>query len=145
MLSVSATLTTRGIGSLVRQVERKVADGNWVYIDGLQSVAERQRALQKLRRAGLRDVAEMTDVQYSGRISAGIFMDPRGAEERAAKVRAAGFEPLVEVRQHGIPERWLNVEWNVGATPIAPAELGIAGSPDAMLAWTDCPAISGTG
>ena len=117
MLSVSAALTARGIGSLVRQVERKVADGNWVYIDGLTSIAERQRVLQKLKRSGLRDVAEMTDPQYSDRISAGIFIDPSGAEERAASVRAAGFEPKVEERHRAVPERWLNVEWNVGATP----------------------------
>ena len=145
MLSVSAALTARGIGSLVRQVERKVTDGNWVYIDGLKSVAERQRALQKLKRAGLRDVAEMSDAQFSDRISAGIFMDPRGAEERAANVRAAGFEPKIEERQHAVPERWLNVEWNVGAAPIVPAELGLAVAADSPVSWADCPAISGTG
>ena len=80
-LAVSAALTARGVGSLVRQIDRKVTEGNWVYIDGIKSVAERQRALQKLRRAGLRDVAEMPGAQYAGRISAGIFVDPRGAAE----------------------------------------------------------------
>jgi hypothetical protein len=145
MLSVSAALTARGIGSLVRQVERKVPDGNWVYIDGMKSVADRQRALQKLKRSGLRDVAEMSDAQYIERISAGVFLDPNGAQERAAKVRAAGFEPVVEQRLRVVAERWLNVEWNVGSTPIAPADLGVPASAEAPLSWADCPAVAGTG
>ena len=145
MLSVSAALTARGIGSLVRQAERKVSDGNWVYIDGMKSVAERQYVMQKLRRAGLQDVAEMTDERYTGRISAGIFVDPKNAQDRAARVRAAGFEPVIEERQRAIPERWLNVEWNVGATPIAPVDLGIPESADAPISWADCPAVAGNG
>ena len=143
MLSVSAALTARGIGSLVRQVERPVTDGNWVYIDDLKGAADRQRVLQSLKRAGLRDVAEMTEPQYAGRISAGIFMDPRGADERAASVRAAGFTPKIEVRQHVVPERWLNVEWPIGAAPIAPAELGVAEGGDVHLSWAECPSLSG--
>jgi hypothetical protein len=145
MLSVSAVLTARGLGSLVRQVERKVPDGTWVYIDGLKSIAERGRVVQKLRRAGIHDVAEMPEADYSERVSAGIFLDPKGAEQRAAQVRAAGFEPKVEERQRTVAERWLNVEWSVGATPATPTELGASESAQAAIGWVDCPAAASSG
>lgn len=142
MLSVSAALTTRGLGSLVRQVERKVPDGTWVYVDGYQSAVERQRGVQKLKRAGLRDVAEMPDSEHADRISVGIFMDPKGAEERATQLRKAGFEPKTEERERTIAERWLNVEWNIGASPAPPTELGLPAGDAAQpaIGWTDCPA-----
>lgn len=145
MLSVSAALTARGLGSLVRQVERKVPDGTWVYVDGLKSVAERQRAIQKLKRAGVRDVAELSDPAYSERVSAGIFLDPKGAQERAVQVRLAGFEPKLEERQRTVAERWLNVEWNVGVTPAAPTELGAPESAQPAIGWVDCPAAGSSG
>lgn len=145
MLSASAALTARGVVWLMRQSERRVNNGTWVYIDGMKSVADRQRALQKLRRSGLQDVAEMTDDRYTGRISAGIFLDPKGAQDRAARVRAAGFEPVLEERQRTTAERWLNVEWNVGTTPIAPADLGLPASVESPIGWADCPAASGNG
>lgn len=143
MLSVSAALTSRGLGSLVRQVERKVPDGSWVYVDGFKAAAERQRAVQQLKRAGVRDVAEMAD--YSDRVSAGIFMDPKGAEQRAAELRAAGFEPKVEVRTRTLAERWLDVQWNAAATPATPAELGASDTAQPALGWTDCPAATTSG
>jgi hypothetical protein len=145
MLSVSAALTSRGLGSLVRQVERKVPDGSWVYVDGFKAAAERQRAVQQLKRAGVRDVAEMAEADYSDRVSAGIFMDPKGAEQRAAELRAAGFAPKVETRTRTIAERWLDVQWNAGATPATPAELGAPDTAQPALSWTDCPAADSSG
>lgn len=145
MLSASAALTARGVVWLMRQSERTVGNGTWVYIDGMKNVADRQRTLQRLRRAGLQDVAEMADERYTGRISAGIFLDPKGAQDRAARVRAAGFEPVLEERQRTVAERWLDVEWNVGVTPTAPADLGIPASAGSAIDWVDCPTAAGNG
>ena len=142
--SVAAALTARGIGSLARTLERQVPNGQWVYIEGFNSATDRQRALQKLKHAGLKDVAEMSEPQYSGRISAGIFFDPKGAQSRAVRVRDAGFQPVIEDRLRTVSERWLDVELNVGIEPMSPAELGVAGSTAATITWSDCaPQASG--
>lgn len=143
--SVAVALTARGIGSLARTAERQVPNGQWVYIEGFSSATDRQHALQKLKQAGLKDVAEMSDPQYSGRISAGIFFDPKGAQNRAARVRAAGFQPVIEERQRTVSERWLDVELNVGIEPLPPAELGIAGPAAATITWSNCAPRNGSG
>ena len=142
--SVAVALAARGIGSLARTAARQVPSGQWVYIEGFNSATDRQRALQRLTEAGLRDIAEMSDPQYKGRISAGIFFDPRGAQNRAKRVRAAGFQPVIEDWLLTVNERWLDVELNVGIEPMSPAELGVAGSTAATITWSDCaPQASG--
>lgn len=145
MQSVAAALTARGIGSLARTVERQLPNGQWVYIEGFNSATDRQHALQKLKHAGLKDVAEMSDPQYSGRISAGIFFDPKGAQSRAARVRDAGFQPVIEERLRTVSERWLDVELNVGIEPMPPAELGVVGPTAATITWSDCTPRAGSG
>jgi hypothetical protein len=124
---------------MARQYDRKVGDGIWVYIDGLTTAKARDQAIIKLRLAGVRDVVDVTNAGFPNRISAGVFVETAGANDRADRVRRAGFDPIVEERKRSVSERWLNAEFAGGVNPPGSLELGIPEGVAKMVTWIDCP------
>jgi hypothetical protein len=135
--AAAAALTRRGIAAHARRVDATAADGYWVYIVAAEPALQ-QRVLQQLARAGVRDAAVVASDAAGGRVSVGVFTEQKGAEERAAAVRRAGLEPVLEPRQKTASAWWLDL--TLAARDVAPraddAELGGAG---AALQWRDCP------
>jgi len=135
--AATATLTRRGISAHTRRVDATASDGYWVYIVAPEPALQ-QRVLQQLARAGVRDAAVVANDAAGARVSAGVFSEQQGAEARAAAVRRAGLEPVLEARHKTTSAWWLDLR--LSATDVAPraddAELG-GGS--AALQWSDCP------
>jgi hypothetical protein len=134
--AAGAVLARRGMVLRSRRVNATAADGYWVYIAAADP-RQQQQALKRLARAGVRDAAVVAD-DTGGRVSAGIFTEQQGAEERAAAVRRAGLEPVLEARQKTTSAWWLDLTLVAADTDprVNDAELGGAGP---ALQLTDCP------
>jgi len=122
--AAGAVLASRGVAVRARRVESTAADGYWVYIVAADPRQQKQ-VLQRLARAGVRDAAVVGDAP-GGRVSAGLFSEQKGAEERAAAVRGAGLEPVLEARQKTTNAWWLDLTLAVAATDprVDDAQLG---------------------
>lgn len=131
---LAAALTKQGVGSRPRTADREVQDGFLVYVGNLQGAQARQRAMARLARAGVRDAAEMPAGQPADRISAGIFTERDGAQQRLARVRATGLEAAIEDRFRTISEIWLDIDLKADLMPP---------TIPAGLTWADCPSASG--
>ena len=138
---VSTALRARNFNPRERTVHADVADGYWVYIDNLRDADARTRALKRLARGGVRDAAALAS---SGQLSVGLFSEQAGANLRAAAVRAAGFEPVVEARAHPVTEYWFDVDLASDVPPPAVTALVQGLSIPAPPAWGACPAAGPT-
>jgi hypothetical protein len=134
---VGTALRARNFTPRERDVQTQQADGYWVYIDNLRDSSTRDLALKKLARAGVRDAAALTN---SGQVSVGLFSAQAGANMRAAAVRAAGLEPVIEARTHQAKEYWFDVD-TTSDTPTPAVTTLVQGLNLAALpAWGACPA-----
>jgi hypothetical protein len=92
--------------------------------------------LRRLNRFGVRDAAALAS---TGQVSVGLFSEKTGADKRAAAVRAAGFEPLIGVRQHNVAQYWLDVDL-ASDVPLPAVAALIAGlSINTTPLWGACP------
>ncbi len=134
--ALKTALQARNLPGRERQQAGQEIEGYWVYIDRLGDAAARDRALRQLNRFGVRDAAALGE---SGQVSVGLFSEKTGADKRAAAVRAAGFEPAIEVRQHTVDQYWLDVDLAsdvpLPAVAALTAGLGINTTPQ----WGACP------
>ena len=134
--ALKTALQARDMRATERQVSAQVTEGYWVYIDKLTDVAARTRALQRLGRAGVHDAAAIAD---SGQVSVGLFSEQAGADKRAAAVRAAGFEPVIEARTRNAQQYWLDVNLP-GDVPLPAVTALVAGlSISSTPQWGACP------
>jgi hypothetical protein len=134
--AAATVLGRRGIVARARHVETAVVDGYWVYIVAA-GPGRQQQVMQQLARAGVRDAAVVAG-EAGGLVSAGIFTEQQGAEARAAAVRSAGLEPVLEARQKTTSAWWLDLTLaDADAAPrVDDAELRAGG---AELQLIDCP------
>jgi len=133
--SLSTALRARNLTPRERRGTAIVTDGYWVYIDNLRDATARGRALQRLTRSGVRDAAALAD---SGQVSVGLFSAKEGADKRAAAVRAAGFDPVIEVRSHPVNAYWLDVDLPSDYPPPAVGALAAGLNREAEPAWSVC-------
>ncbi len=138
---VGTALRARNFAPRERDVQTQQADGYWVYIDNLRDPSTRELALKKLARAGVRDAAALNN---SGQVSVGLFSAQAGANLRAAAVRAAGLEPVIEARTHQAKEYWFDID-TTSDTPPPPVNTLVQGLNLATPpAWNPCPASGST-
>jgi hypothetical protein len=134
--ALRTALQARNLPARERQAASQEIEGYWVYIDKLADATARARALARLSRFGVRDAAALSE---TGQVSVGLFSEKTGADKRAAAVRAAGFEPAIEVRQHTVDQYWLDVDLGsdvpLPAVAALIAGLGINTTPQ----WGECP------
>jgi len=134
--ALRTALQARNLLSRERQQSSQEIEGYWVYIDKLSDAADRDRALRRLNRFGVRDAAALGS---SGQVSVGLFSEKAGADKRAAAVRAAGFEPAIEARQHNVNQYWLDVDL-ASDVPLPAVAALIAGlSISTTPLWGACP------
>lgn len=134
--ALRTALQARNLLSRERQQSSQEIEGYWVYIDKLSDAADRDRALRRLNRFGVRDAAALGS---TGQVSVGLFSEKTGADKRAAAVRAAGFEPAIEVRQHTVDQYWLDVDL-ASDVPLPAVAALIAGlSINTTPQWGACP------
>jgi len=134
--ALRVALQARNLQARERQATALQTEGYWVYIDKLNDAQSRARALQRLSSAGLRDAAALAD---SGQVSVGLFNEQAGADIRAAAVRAAGFEPVIEPRSHSVEQFWLDVNLPADVPLPAVAALATGLNLGSMPQWGSCP------
>ena len=139
---VNTALRARNFTPRERYVQADVVDGYWVYIDNLRDPDARARALRRLTRAGVRDAAALAG---SGQVSVGLFNEQAGANLRAAAVRSAGLEPVIEARSHPVKEYWFDVDLPNDVPPPAVGSLVEGLTLAASPAWAACPANNPAG
>jgi hypothetical protein len=139
---VSTALRARNFTPRERSVQIDMVEGYWVYIDNLHDADVRARALRRLARAGVRDAAALAG---SGQVSVGLFNEQAGANLRAAAVRSAGLEPVIEARSHPVKEYWFDVELPNDVPPPAVGSLIDGLNLAAPPAWAACPAGNSAG
>ena len=134
---VGTALRARNYTPRERTVQADLTDGYWVYIDNLSDTNAREQALKRLARAGVRDAAALAS---SGQVSVGLFSAQAGANLRAAAVRAAGLEPVIEARTHQAKEIWFDVDLGNDAPPPAVNSLVQGLNLAVPPTWNACPA-----
>ena len=136
--AVNTALLARNLNPRRRISAGETPDGYWVYIDRLRDGASRALALKRLARAGVRDAAALAG---SGQVSVGLFSEKAGADMRAAAVRAAGLEPVIESRTRPANQYWFDVDLAIDI-PLPAVAAVIAGlNVTAEPAWRACPAV----
>lgn len=134
---VGTALRARNYTPRQRTVQSEVTDGYWVYIDNLRDANTREQALKRLSRAGVRDAAALAN---SGQVSVGLFSAQAGANLRAAAVRTAGLEPVIEARTHQAKEIWFDIDVGNGVPPPAVNTLVQGLNLATPPTWVVCPA-----
>jgi hypothetical protein len=139
---VGTALRARNYTPRQRTVQSDLTDGYWVYIDNLRDANAREQALRRLARAGVRDAAPLVN---SGQVSVGLFSAQAGANLRAAAVRAAGLEPVIEARTHPAREIWFDVDLATDTPPPSVNALVQGLNLPTPPAWGACAAGAGSG
>ena len=133
--AVKTALQARNLAPRERVAQNDAPDGYWVYIDNLRDSVARARALRRLAGAGVRDAAALAS---SGQVSVGLFSEKSGADMRAAAVRAAGLEPIIEGRSRPVNQYWFDVEL-ANDIPLPAVAAIVAGlEVDTEPAWRAC-------
>jgi len=135
---VAGVLQGRGLGAQQRMAPHAETSGFWDYIPPLKNAAEVSKARQALERAGIKDVDVLSQPEYAGRISVGLFDDKDHADKRAADVRALGYTVDVEARQRQGSEFWLDLSPAASAPAVALDDAALSNG--ATLQKTACPA-----
>ena len=131
------TLTDSGYPSQPREVEIRVLDGYWVYLESPPTEAGERRLLERLKRGGITDAQALGELGSSRRISLGVFSDDARAATQSERVAKLGLLPQIEAREKPGTTIWLDLTLKTDA-PSLEGQKFKAG--DAELEFRPCPA-----
>lgn len=98
----AAILKQKGFDPKQRAEQGQSSDGYWVYVGGLASQAETDKALVTLERNGIKDAIVMPETPEAGRrLSLGLYSERARADRRAQTVNQTGLR--AEVGERKIP------------------------------------------
>lgn len=137
----SAALRGSGHDPRTRAAEGEVWAGLWVYLAGLPSRSEAQRAMTLLRQRGITDAYIMPAADRSADISLGIFSEPSRAQKRADDVRALGFTPTIADHARTGQVYWIDVDLKPTDGFINPADIPTEAGKITRLEIKACPAV----
>lgn len=135
------TLTDAGYSSVPREVETRVVDGYWVYLEAPPTQSGERRLLERLARGGITDAQAMGDLGQR-RISLGVFKEENRAYARSERVAKLQLLPQIEARESPVTTIWLDLTLKTDA-PSLEGQTFKAG--DAELEFRPCPAEDGAG
>ena len=130
------TLTDSGYASLPREVEIRVLDGYWVYLESPPTEAGERRLLERLKRGGITDAQALGELGSARRISLGVFSDVARAATQSERVGKLGLLPQIEAREKPGTTIWLDLTLKTDA-PSLEGQKFKAG--DAELEFRPCP------
>lgn len=108
------TLTDAGYSSVPREVETRVLDGYWVYLEAPPTESGERRLLERLRRGGITDAQPMGDLG-SRRISLGVYSEEGRAAARSERVAKLQLLPQIEAREKPVTAIWLDLSLKTDA------------------------------
>jgi SPOR domain len=139
----AALLRAKGFDPQQRAEEGQPSDGYWVYVGGIQSQAEVDKALVTLERNDIKDAIVMPETADSGRrLSLGVYSERARAEKRAQAVRAqTGLK--VEVAERKLPGTiyWVDLSPLQGMNSVPLQDL-LAEGVSSRIAVQPCPAAA---
>jgi hypothetical protein len=111
------TLNDSGYTSLPREVETRVFEGYWVYLESPPTESGERRLLDRLRKGGIVD-AQAVEVGSARRISLGVFSDESRAATQSEKVAKLGLLPQIEAREKPGTAIWLDLTLKSDSPPL---------------------------
>jgi hypothetical protein len=108
----AAILKGKGFDPKQRAEEGQAQDGFWVYVAGITSQEETDKALVSLEHAGIKDAIVLPEASESGkqlRLSLGLYTDRAHAERRAQAVRETGLKAQVGERKIPATVYWVDL------------------------------------
>src|SRR4029077_15983504 len=103
------SLKPAGFDDRQRPESGPLSAGYWVYVSGLTTQADADRALVTLERNGIKDALVMPDAEAGRRLSLGLYSERPRAERRAESVRQAGLKAEIAERKLAGTLYWLDV------------------------------------
>jgi hypothetical protein len=103
------TLSDSGYASLPREVETRVFEGYWVYLEAPPTESGERRLLERLRKGGIGDAAAVGELGPGRRISLGVFSDETRAATQSERVAKLGLLPQIEAREKPGTAIWLDL------------------------------------
>jgi SPOR domain len=138
----AALLKAKGFDPRQRAEPGQMSEGYWVYIGGMKSEADTDRALAILERSGIKDALVMPETPDAGRrLSLGLYSERPRAERRADAVRAAGLKAEVAERKLAGTIYWVDLVPPPGMNAVPLQDLFAQGV-STRIAVQPCPAAS---
>ncbi len=135
----AAVLKARGFDARQRAEQRQMSEGYWVYVGGLATQAEADRALVALERNDIKDALVMPDGGAAGRrLSLGLYSERSRAERRAQLVREAGLKAEIAERKLPATLYWVDLTPPPGKD-ILPLQDVLADGANSRITVQSCP------
>jgi hypothetical protein len=120
----AALLRAKGFDPKQRAEAAPTTVGYWVYVSGLKTQADADKALATLEKSGIKDARVMPETPDAGRrLSLGLYSERGRADRRAKAVRQAGLDAEVAERKLPGTVYWVDLEPPAGMTTIPLADL----------------------
>jgi hypothetical protein len=135
----AAILKDKGFDPRQRAEPGTATEGFWVYVSGMKSQAEADRALVTLEHNGIKDALVMPETTDAGRrLSLGLYSEKSRADRRAAAVRLTGLDAQVAERKLPGTLYWVDLNPPPGATSVPIQDLFAEGV-SSRIAVQPCP------
>jgi hypothetical protein len=136
----AALLKAKGFDPRQRAESADASEGWWVFVGGMKSDAETDRALVTLERGGIKDALVMPATADSGkRLSLGLFSERSRADRRAQSIRALGLNAEVAERKLPGTVYWVDLAPLPGMATVPIQDLFAEGV-GSRIAVQTCPA-----
>lgn len=136
----AALLKAKGFDPRQRAESAEASEGWWVFVGGMKSDAETDRALVALERGGIKDALVMPATADTGkRLSLGLFSERSRAERRAQTIRALGLNAEVAERKLPGTVYWVDLAPLPGMATVPIQDLFAEGV-SSRIAVQACPA-----
>ena len=112
------TLSDSGYPSLPREVETRVLEGYWVYLESPPTESGERRLLDRLKKGGIADAQAVGELGSARRISLGVFSDETRAATQSEKVARLGLLPQIEAREKTGTAIWLDLTLKSDSPPL---------------------------
>ncbi|MBS0579253.1 MAG: SPOR domain-containing protein [Proteobacteria bacterium] len=138
----AALLKAKGFDPRQRAESAEASEGWWVFVAGLKTDAEIDRALVSLERGGIKDALVMPATADSGRrLSLGLFSERSRADRRAQSIRALGLNAEVAERKLPGTVYWVDLAPLPGMATVPIQDLFAEGVSSRIAVQTCPPAV----
>jgi hypothetical protein len=129
------TLGDAGYSSLPREVDTRVFDGYWVYLESPPTESGERRLLDRLMKGGIADAQALGELG-ARRISLGVFSDESRAAAQSERVARLQLLPQIEAREKRGTAIWLDLTLKSDSPPLEGQKFPAG---DAELEFRACP------
>jgi hypothetical protein len=135
----ASLLKAKGFDAKQRAAQGEMQEGFWVFVGGMKSEVDTDRALVTLEHNGVKDALVMPATATEGRrVSLGLFSERVRAERRAEAVRAMGLKAEVAERKLPGTLYWVDLTPLPGMTTVPLQDLFAEGV-SSKIAVQPCP------